>query len=392
MKVHLEKFDFLRGVAILSVFFYHSTHEVFGKQYEIKKFESFFLDTDQYENLQLIQNFLPTAFGWSGVQLFLIISGFLIHFAYLNKQKFNHHHFFNRRFWRIWPPYFIALIFFTLTVDIKGLKDFIVHALLLHNLTAENFDSINPSFWSLALEAQLYLLYPLFLFLRKKAGIKKLVFYIFCLHIFLIITGVFLGIDSLRYNTSVLNFWIIWALGAYLAELHFNNQRITNVRFIHLAFCMLMILTIRFTFLYYYLKSILFSIFFVLFIDWILNTKRQELFKGRFFNFVTTLGLCSYSLYLFHQPHLGIIFNHFQIFDSTFFLVLAIILSFLFFYALSYFHYKTVELASINYGQKFYIWVKKVKEKFTPNKLALTMPFFCFFEDLQIFLVEVCSM
>jgi hypothetical protein len=35
------------------------------------------------------------------------------------------------------------------------MKQFGLHALLLHNLSDESFFSINPSFWSLATEAQL---------------------------------------------------------------------------------------------------------------------------------------------------------------------------------------------------------------------------------------------
>jgi len=96
-KNHILKIDVLRGIAIIAVFLYHAQY---------CKFPEFL--TPHYNtngtiiitNLKdLLLNFSPISFGWTGVELFLIISGFLIHLGYLsNKDKFNIKTFYSKRF------------------------------------------------------------------------------------------------------------------------------------------------------------------------------------------------------------------------------------------------------------------------------------------------------
>jgi peptidoglycan/LPS O-acetylase OafA/YrhL len=50
--------------------------------------------------------------------------------------------------------------------------DWPLHVLMAHNLTAGSAVSIVGSFWSLALEFQLYLLFPLLLLLVRKSGLR----------------------------------------------------------------------------------------------------------------------------------------------------------------------------------------------------------------------------
>lgn len=87
----------------------------------------------------IILNLSPTAYGWIGVQLFLIISGFLIHLGFLSRNdSLNTSTFYSKRFWRIYPPYLIVLlIFFATGIGIKnysysneGYKDLFVHLFL----------------------------------------------------------------------------------------------------------------------------------------------------------------------------------------------------------------------------------------------------------------------
>jgi peptidoglycan/LPS O-acetylase OafA/YrhL len=88
-----------------------------------------------------------------------------------------------RRALRILPPYFAALALFSVIAwsahihslrwnEAVGWKDVVSHALMLHNLWPSTFASINPAFWSLALEVQLYCVFPLLVWLATRRGLR----------------------------------------------------------------------------------------------------------------------------------------------------------------------------------------------------------------------------
>jgi peptidoglycan/LPS O-acetylase OafA/YrhL len=83
--------------------------------------------------------------------------------------------FFRRRAWRILPPYYVALVVFVLLRLVMGRPaeagDIVTHALMVHNLWPQWMGSINGAFWSLALECQLYLVFPLLLFGFRRLGL-----------------------------------------------------------------------------------------------------------------------------------------------------------------------------------------------------------------------------
>src|SRR4029079_2794026 len=83
-----------------------------------------------------------------------------------------------RRFWRIYPPYWIALALFGVMVPLIArtavpVKDVLLHAGMLHTLHERSFFSINPAFWSLATEEQFYLAYPLVLLALSRLVIRR---------------------------------------------------------------------------------------------------------------------------------------------------------------------------------------------------------------------------
>lgn len=124
--------------------------------------------------------------GWIGVDLFFVLSGFLVGgilFDMYKKNSYNLKTFYKHRFLRIYPVY-IFILFFTIAVNYQqnridlSINDIVMQFILNLSLLFTYFDflfgfDINPYFnvgggWSLAIEWQFYLLFPLFFWLILK--------------------------------------------------------------------------------------------------------------------------------------------------------------------------------------------------------------------------------
>jgi peptidoglycan/LPS O-acetylase OafA/YrhL len=118
-------------------------------------------------------------YGRFAVVVFIVLSGFSLALSPARHgwRLESISRFASRRAWRILPPYWVALVF-SLAVawlilpppgqGAPGGKSVIVNGLLLQNLVGA--PSPNRSFWSIALEAQLYVLFPLLLLLVRRRG------------------------------------------------------------------------------------------------------------------------------------------------------------------------------------------------------------------------------
>lgn len=122
--------------------------------------------------------------GWVGVDLFLVISGFVITLTALkavDKQDAAFRPAFaRRRLARIVPLYFLTCLLFLALVNpgllyVESSKlwvHIVTHILFVHNLVAETHGSINGPAWSVALEMQFYLL--VFLLAPRLARVSPL--------------------------------------------------------------------------------------------------------------------------------------------------------------------------------------------------------------------------
>ncbi len=121
-------------------------------------------------------------FGWTGVDLFFVLSGFLIAsqlFAQIKKEgSFSMKDFYIKRFFRIIPIYYFVLAMYFLFPVLSGdqlLPPLWKFLTFTHNIGFTNFDT-HRSFgvvWSLCVEEHFYLLLPVTLLLLLKTGWLK---------------------------------------------------------------------------------------------------------------------------------------------------------------------------------------------------------------------------
>jgi peptidoglycan/LPS O-acetylase OafA/YrhL len=134
---------------------------------------------------------VPASIGYLGVSLFLTLSGFCLFYPLARKGSeapLDVRRFAARRIRRILPPYFVVLVLLVVlelspygghVLGRPGKEDVITHALLVENLfppTPQHRSpvySINPVFWSLALEWQWYFFFPVMAYLIRRMGLAR---------------------------------------------------------------------------------------------------------------------------------------------------------------------------------------------------------------------------
>jgi peptidoglycan/LPS O-acetylase OafA/YrhL len=126
-------------------------------------------------------------FGWMGVQLFFILSGYLITRILLYerqkpislKNKFSN--FWGRRVLRIFPLYYLYLLLLLIVCLVFDKSPNFIKQLPFLITYTYNFSILNPAWkadlpithlWSLSVEEQFYLLYPFLIFLCKEKQLR----------------------------------------------------------------------------------------------------------------------------------------------------------------------------------------------------------------------------
>lgn len=329
-----------------------------------------------------------TKLGSVGVTLFFSLSGFLItYLLLLEKEKFNVikvKDFYIRRFLRIWPLYFLVLLFvywlipfflpgyYSSEIERFSLKSIILNILFLTNITIvlKLTPLIISVIWSIGIEEQFYLFWP---WVVKS---KNIIWWI----IFIIILMPLLKILCLIFSDYSQHFRIIYeilshtrfdsmAIGGLFGILAFKKSlNIFNVKINYYFFIkkkiqlILYFLTIALL-IVSFKSSTLFNLYNyqvlpILFSMLLLNLINQDTSIINLENKVTNyLGKISYSLYLLHVivfyfifPILKEIFMGLNNFLIVFLIYSIAVLSSILFASLSY---ELIEKRFLKYKKHF---------------------------------------
>lgn len=275
--------------------------------------------------------------GGMGVDFFFVLSGFLITSLLLAElEKTNTiaiRKFYMRRVLRIWPLYYLIIVvcYFILpyvsAFYIPGYSDGI-HESFREKLMYSVFFMPNAALaffknipyaapiWSVGVEEQFYLFWPLLLLFFKRK-IQTIIFFIVAFigiklllilfnALFVIDTNVFAKVKDLVVATRM----ECMGIGGFGAWLIYKKQKLGNILKDNAALIialMILPLVIVFAKRLFELHHIIFSVLFlIVIVNGAANPKTPIQLENRFF---LMLGNISYGLYLWHSICIGLLIN-----------------------------------------------------------------------------------
>src|ERR1035437_438932 len=228
--------DMLRGFAAMAVLLFHASGQGLFSEIGQIHLPSSWLKIGIY----------PASYGFAGVYLFFVLSGFCIHLRWVKNQVHGGGEkplefvtFWKRRFKRLYPAYLAALLLYIgaswqlgdLQLTTFFVWDLTSHLLMLHNLDPRTVYSIKEVFWTLAIEEQLYLAYFLLIWLRTRYGWMITLSVTFAARAIWFALA-FLLIRTLEVQVPVLESamtnWFIWTLGAISVEARYGMLKLPS--------------------------------------------------------------------------------------------------------------------------------------------------------------------
>lgn len=357
----------LRALGALAVFLFHTFllgHEVWGDFYK----------TTLFQALTKVMSK-----GNYGVSLFFVLSGFLISYLLMHeaKRKGTIHvfGFFMRRLLRIWPVYFVVLLFGFVVFPQLPFGVQTINSPWFYGFFLSNFEEIRVGFmdsvnfltvlWSVSIEEQFYMswvvLMALLPFLRRGKGF---------LPYFLLLIGISLNArwfyrDSeiaLYYHTlTVVSDLGIGGLLAYSC-FHWNwDERFQSIsKWTNLAvyaFGIAMILGVRFVFQgdLIVLEKLVLGLFFA-YIIFDQAFGKHSFFKADRIPLFFEMGKISYGFYMYHCIVIYYVQQFFAANDLTDhigYFVGYLVLSFVLTFAISWASYRWMEVPVLRLKKRF---------------------------------------
>lgn len=355
-KRYFATFDALRFFAFLKVFLLHLP---------IVAFPTF--------------NFIRSG-GDIGVSFFFVLSGFLISYLLLEEKKatgtIDLKKFFIRRMLRIWPLYYLMVVFAFLTPYIlKGLglsysnagyePNWLMTCLFLENykmIWTGDAPNVSPLavMWSLCVEEHFYIIWGVLLY---SLPIKRMPFFLVVSLVVSLVSRYFFdlhGLSFLDLSTNLVYF-AFGALPAYLLvtkgaafEIFIQNLP-KGIKYFFIPILILFVSICPFwDYSYAYLVfPIVLGLLFSMLIMLTLPVKNALYISKK--NIISRLGIFTYGLYMYHTIVINLVlqlYNRYELTrDNALNALLFIVLTFLGSFVLS--------LISYNFFERFFLNLKK---------------------------------
>lgn len=313
--------------------------------------------------------------GIHGVQLFFLVSAFTLTISYYNRkgEKNELKNFFIRRFFRIAPMFYLAIIYFTFAIflgfnlseidwaDFRP-KGFISSFLFANGLFPRWINSYVPGGWSVTVEFMFYCLLPFICRFVNNVN-KGLLFVLITLLFSSVLNTILEGTSFDKFDflyfylPNQLPVFAFGILAYWIVKEGMQNIKPLNILLLAGAvFMYCFVFTLSF--------HILYSIVFFLLLM-VLSMKPYKFFSNRI---LAAVGKCSFSMYLVHFALLGFMkkYDFKSIINSTNTLTAYcdLILMFLLLsvasFVISHFTYKLIEVPGQNLGRKI---IKKLNIK-----------------------------
>lgn len=289
-------------------------------------------------------SFVGGVFGELGIILFFVLSGFLITYLLLEEHRrtgtIGIKAFYMRRILRIWPVYYLVVIFSLFIIpnfhffDIPGLSEQINDGFFLKSLAYMSFmPNLGYTFyehipyatqtWSVGVEEQFYLLWPvLMLYAVKKQKVLQVLVATVIIYL-LVKTIVVVGHIADPASVPMLKSWLFWdhfsidcmALGGISAYLLFYRKEkalkiLFNKYLQAFLYIILAIITVKGLIIPWYSKELFAIIFMVLILNLAANKNTLISLEYKPLNY---LGKISYGLYMYHNFVLTLVLKLFML-------------------------------------------------------------------------------
>jgi peptidoglycan/LPS O-acetylase OafA/YrhL len=371
-KIFFPNLDGLRFIAFFAVFFHHSLIV-----------SCFAPDTGSSLHqfiLSLKEN------GALGVNLFFVLSGFLITYLLLSEKKefgkINIPNFYIRRVLRIWPLYYTMVaagfILFPFIKKLGGEVSDEIHSPGFYLFFISNFEMIRKGFadssilnvlWSVGVEEQFYLVWPVLLFLVPAKNMMKV--FIILIGITLFFRWYNMGDNQINYFHSLAVFsdmvvggisaWLVFSFNSFKEAIKEMSKKIIVLTYVTALVLILLRYIVFSNPVAVIFERLLFSLFFA-FVILEQNFANNSFYKLGSNKFLTKWGNYTYGLYCLHT--IGLLGAHIisenllqlhnnwliMLFDYTFGFALTMVMARL--------SYKLLEAPFLKLKNKFAYFIK----------------------------------